>query len=150
MTNVERKSMPALRVAAVHHVGPYDQISKAFAKLGAIVGPAGLFHRDNAAMIALFHNDPKTAVASDLQSDAGLLVDDSVQLPAGVTEIRVAAGNYAVLVHVGAYTGLPAAWAALMASGKLRPGGVTFELYRNDPGDTPTEQLITELYLAVE
>ena len=45
------REMPAMRVATVPHVGPYDQINDAFGKLDAIAGPAGLFERPEAAMV---------------------------------------------------------------------------------------------------
>ncbi len=35
------KQMPALRVGAVSHVGPYQQIGEAFARLGQIAGRPG-------------------------------------------------------------------------------------------------------------
>ena len=43
--DVDIKDMPKLRVATVRHVGPYNQIPKAFEHLGAVAGPAGLVQR---------------------------------------------------------------------------------------------------------
>jgi DNA gyrase inhibitor GyrI len=41
--DVEIIELPELRVAAVSHKGPYNQIGTAFARLGQIAGAAGLF-----------------------------------------------------------------------------------------------------------
>lgn len=55
--NVTLEDLPALRVAAVRHVGPYNRIAEAFARLGEVAGPAGLVV-DGAMMLALYHDDP--------------------------------------------------------------------------------------------
>ena len=57
--NVVIETLPELRVATVQHIGPYDRISEAFARLGAVAGPGGLL-RDDALMLALYHDDPET------------------------------------------------------------------------------------------
>jgi len=65
------------------------------------------------------------------------------------------AGQYAVFTHLGPYDGLHNLWKSIYrhwvpATGyRLRdvPG---FDLYLNDPRDTPPDQLRTELYLPVE
>ena len=54
---VEIRELPAQRLATVEHRGPYNRISEAFARLGQIAGPAGLFG-PQAAMIALYFDDP--------------------------------------------------------------------------------------------
>jgi len=53
MMKVTIEDMPELRVATVHHVGPYQQISEAFQKLGAIAGSAGLFEQPGAMMLGI-------------------------------------------------------------------------------------------------
>jgi AraC family transcriptional regulator len=152
--NVTIEEMPALRLATVPHVGPYNQISKAFQKLGGIAGPAGLF-RPDALMIALYHDDPETTPAAKLRSDAGLTVSDNVKLPAEAVEKRLPAGHYARTTHIGPYTTLPDAWSRFLgewlpASGKQIKDGVSFEMYRNDPSNTPPEQLRTDLYILLQ
>jgi len=151
--NVTVEDMPELRLATVPHSGPYNRISEAFQKLAAIAGPAGLF-RPDAMMIALYHDDPETTPAAQLRSDAGLTVPDNLQLPAATVEKSLPAGRYARATHIGPYATLPDAWSRLL--GEWLPGsglrvgkGVSFELYRNDPTNTPPEQLRTDLYIPV-
>jgi AraC family transcriptional regulator len=152
--NVEITNMPEMRVAAVRHVGPYSQIGQAFASLGGIVGKTALVREPGAVMIAVFHDDPRAVPPERLRSDAGLVVSDRATLPPGLQESRVPGGRYARLLHVGPYEGLPAAWGRLMgewlpASGH-RPGdSASYEIYRNDPTTTPSEELRTELYAPI-
>jgi AraC family transcriptional regulator len=145
---------PEMRVAAVPHKGAYMGISDAFEKLGSIAGPAGLFGPDT-SMIALYHDDPQVTPEKDLRSDAAVTVKPGVSVPKGLTEERVPAGRYARTTHVGPYETLPDAWAGLMSewlpkSGERMGDGVSCELYRNDPSNTPKEKLITELYVPLK
>lgn len=151
--HVELKQLPELRVAAVRHVGPYNRISEAFARLGEIAAKAGLF-RDGTEMLALYHDDAETTPADQLRADAALTVANDVELPSGVTEIRIPAGRYAWTTHVGPYTGLGDAWARFMGTwlpqSAHRVGSTpSFEIYRNTPGNAPPEQLRTEMYLPI-
>ena len=147
---VEIRKYPALRVGTVRHIGPYIQINEAFAKLGELAAPARLFERPGAAMVALFYDDPDTTPADQLRSDAAVVVAPDVELPKGLTEQRIAAGDYASTTHVGPYEQLGDTWARFMgewlpASGRRIGEGVSYEVYHNTPMDTPKEKLRTEI-----
>jgi AraC family transcriptional regulator len=147
---VEIVEMPVLRVAALRHVGPYSQISQTFSKLSQIAGLAGLV-RNDAAMVALYHDDPESVPQDRLRSDAGIIVPAGAQIPATLTEQTLPAARYAKTVHRGPYEQLGDAWARFLgewlpSSGQRLASTPSFELYRNTPLDTPKEQLITELY----
>jgi AraC family transcriptional regulator len=146
---------PKIRLATVHHVGPYPEISEAFGRLAASAGPAGLLRPPGADMIAIYHDDPETTPAQNLQSDAGVTVEEEVVLPAGLREMYLPAGPYARTTHVGPYDELPDAWARFMgrwlpSSGRRVGPGPSFELYRNTPMDTAPSALVTELYLSLD
>ncbi|MCY0990928.1 AraC family transcriptional regulator [Nannocystis sp. ILAH1] len=150
--NVDIETKPALRVATVTHVGPYNRISEAFARLGALAGPAGLFATPAAAMVAIYYDDPEVTPPEQLRSDAGLVVPEGLDLPAGLGEQRLPAGRYARTTHIGPYTQLGDAWSRLMGEWLPRSGqrvgqGHSYEVYRNNPTNAPPEQLHTELYL---
>lgn len=145
---------PALRVATLQHRGPYNQIGEAFGRLGGIAGPAGLF-RPGTTMIALYHDDPDSVPVADLRSDAGVIVPEGATIPSGLSETRVPSGRYAVTTHTGSYEGLGDAWSRLMGewlpkSGERVRDSASYEIYRNTPMDTPTEKLITEIYIPLE
>jgi AraC family transcriptional regulator len=150
--DVEIADLPELTVATVHHSGPYNQINRAFEKLGAIAGPAGLFGQPGVQMIGLFYDDPESTAPEQLQSDAGLVVPSGTAVPQGLATTRVPAGRYAKTTHRGSYETLGDTWSRLMgewlpASGHRLKDGPSIEIYRNTPGDVPKEQLVTELYL---
>ncbi|HEY4058162.1 MAG TPA: GyrI-like domain-containing protein [Kofleriaceae bacterium] len=146
------ETIPRMRVAAVRHIGPYNQIGEAYARLDRIAVPAGLFAIPGIKIVGLYYDSPEATPAAELRSDAGLALPDGVAIPAGLDEVVIPAGRYAKSVHRGPYTGLPDAWSQLMGvwvpqQGHRLGGGVSFELYRNTPMDTKPEDLITEIYV---
>lgn len=150
--DVAIEHMPALRLGTVSHRGPYNQIGKAFEKLGRIAGPSGLFAHPGAAMIATYHDDPEGTPPDELRSDAGIVVPDDLPLPASLTEVRIPEGDYAKYTHIGPFEGLGDAWQRLMgewvpASGRRVADSPSFEIYRSDMRTTPKEQLRTDIYV---
>jgi AraC family transcriptional regulator len=142
--------MPELRVVALRHRGAYNRIGDAFAKLGTIAGPSGLFGRQ-AIMIAVYHDDPRTTPEAELRSNAGCTIAEGVSIPEGLIEVRVPAGRYAMAQHVGPYATLPATWATLSrewlpASGHRRGPGMSYELY-DHPDHKGPDELITDVYI---
>jgi AraC family transcriptional regulator len=151
---VEIKDMPELRVGAIRHVGPYNQIPQAFERLGAIAGPARLTDKPGGMMLAIYHDDPDSTPIEELRSDAGIVVPPDVPLPKGLTEQRIPPGRYARTEHVGPYERLGDAWARFMgewlpSSGHRIGKGPSFEVYRNTPAQVPKEQLLTDLYISI-
>ena len=149
--HVEMETLPALRLATLRHLGPYQQIGRTFGRLDEILAKAGLPHRE---LVGVYYDDPAMTPADQLRSDAGAIIDEGVTLPPGLEEQRVPAGRYARAEHAGSYAGLPAAWgefkrAIAGQTGDANPRGYTFELYRNTPMDTPEDKLLTTLYMAV-
>lgn len=157
--NVEIEEMPELRAFAVRHIGPYNQIPQAFERLGAIMGPMGVFQQPGAAMIAIYHDDPDTTPQDQLRSDAAIVVPPQVTmpegLPEGLIEQRIPAGRYARAAHIGPYEQLGDVWARFMgewlpASGHRVGAGVSYEIYRNTPMTVPREELHTDIYVPIE
>lgn len=151
--NVVVKDMPEMRVAAVRHVGPYNQIAQAFERLGAIAGPAGIL-QGPPTMIAIYHDDPESVPQDQLRSDAGVVVPDGVQLPDGLGEQRILAGRYARTTHIGPYEQLGDVWARFLgewlpANGHRVSPGVSFEIYVNNPTTAPKNELRTDLYIPI-
>jgi AraC family transcriptional regulator len=152
--NVEIENMNAMRLAAVRHIGPYDTIGKAFEKLGASAGRAGLL-TGQATMIAIYHDAPESTPAGELRSDAGVVVPASAAIPPELGEIHVPAGRYARTTHIGSFAKLGDTWSRLMGewlpqSGLRVADGVSYEIYRSDMRTTPTEELRTDIYVPVE
>lgn len=149
--NVAIKQLPAMRVAAVRHVGPYNRISDAFARLGELAGGAGLLEV-RPTMLALYYDDPEVTPEAELSSDAAIVVQENAKLPAGLEEHRLPAGRYAYTLHIGPYEQLGDAWSRFMGqwlpqSGERIGEGTSFEIYLNTPGEVPSAELRTELYI---
>ncbi len=76
-------------------------------------------------------------------------------LPDGLSERRLPPGQYARTTHAGPYELLGDVWSRFLggwlpSSGRRIGAGGTFEIYRNNPTNTPPEALITDLYIAIE
>jgi AraC family transcriptional regulator len=147
--DVEIRELEEQTVAAVPHTGPYAAIGEAFARLGETAARAGLALR-GATMVAIYHDDPEATPASELRSEACVLLPPGARLPAGLAELRLPAGRYACAVHRGPYTLLGDTWARLMGEWVPRSGhrvgpGFSYELYRNDPSTAAPADLETEL-----
>jgi AraC family transcriptional regulator len=152
--NVELKTMNELRLATLRHIGPYNRISEAFARLGDVVGPAGLIGPES-QMLALYHDDPETTPLAELRSDAAISVPEGRAIPETLVEQRLPDGLYACVTHVGSYEGLPDAWNRFLgewlpASGHRMKDGVSFEIYRNTPENAAKDALVTELYAPLD
>jgi AraC family transcriptional regulator len=152
--DLEVKTMAEMRLAAVKHSGPYNEIGPAFHQLGSIAGPAGLFGQPGAKMLGIYKDDPETTPADQLRSAAGVVVSDDAAIPAGLVEERVPGGRFACFVHRGSYEKLPESWAQvkrqLAESGHRRRPGTSCEIYVNNPAQVPTEQLVTEICIPIE
>ena len=146
--------IPDRQAAAILHVGPYSLIGSAFdrvgqwaqANAGVVTGPP----------LALYLNDPQSTPPDELRSYAAVpIAPEAPADPSGMVErIPLAGGRYAVVAHHGSYSGLGRAWpefmAAVAADG-LNPdwSRPCFEVYANEPGTVPEDELITELYQPV-
>jgi AraC family transcriptional regulator len=152
--DVQIKDKPEVRVAAVRHIGPYNQIVEAFSRLDSVVRPAGLL-KPGTQMIAIYHDDPESTPTDRLRADAAISVPPGEKLPNGVTEQRVPAGKYACAIHAGPYEQLGDSWARFMgewlpASGYRMADGVSYEVYLNNPMTEPDKQkLRTEMCLPI-
>lgn len=152
---VDLIDIPKTRLGAVAHRGPYNEIGRAFERLGALAGPAGLFQQPDAMVVALYYDNPEATPVEQLRSDAAISLPAGAATPNGLHEQTLPAGRYARTLFVGPYEGLGDAWARFMgewlpASGHRVGKGPSFERYLNMPGQVPKEQLKTEICVPIE
>jgi AraC family transcriptional regulator len=149
--NVTIVAQPELRIAGIRHIGPYNQIGRAFGKLGGMLKSPP---PDGSQMIALFLDDPAITPPERLRSEAALTLSPHAKAPDGLIEQRVPAGDYAKTVHKGSYEGLPASWDTLknewLPSSGRKMGHPSYEVYLNNPMTTDKSELLTEIYLRLE
>lgn len=154
MHDVTIRDVPAKRLAALSHTGPYTEIGRAFQSLFATIAARGYFDRIGKG-VGVYFDDPMQTPPDALRSVAGVELNDGVAPPEGVEAYDIPAGRAAVMTFTGPYSGLPAAWDALYGSWLAQSGEVpgdapSYEVYLNDPTDTPPEALITELVLPLK
>lgn len=152
--DITLQQLPALRLATVLHLGPFNQIGAAFEKLGAVAGRAGLYAHPGAMMVATYDDDPEGKTAEELRSRAGISVPEGVPMPNGLEEQRIAGGAYACHTHIGGYELLGDVWSrfmgeALPASGYVIAPGPALEIYRSDMRTTPKTEWRTDILVPV-
>jgi AraC family transcriptional regulator len=141
---------PARRVVGLPHIGPFPEVGPVFQKVAEAIGAAGLWPKARGGVMVSY-SDPDVTPAAELQSFAGVILSDDTPCPAGLEERTLAAGRHAVLEMTGPYSDLAAAWGWLygdwMAAEGERPAAApAYEIYLNDPSNTPPEALRTDLY----
>ncbi|MCC8393371.1 AraC family transcriptional regulator [Paraburkholderia sp. MMS20-SJTR3] len=161
MREVTIRSVEPMEVVSVDHVGPYMQIGKAFDALFGWLGKHNLLAGE-VRMIGLFFDDPGVVEEQKLRSKAAVLLPGrvmdevrsavAVNARDGVSVTRIRGGEYAVLRHVGPYSDLPAAYewlygTWLVQSGREAADAPAFEEYLNDPKETASAELVTEICL---
>jgi AraC family transcriptional regulator len=145
--------VPATRLAAVRHQGPYFEIGAAFGRLEQQTAALGLGKEPGTMRVAIYYDDPDSKPAAELQSVAAISVPEDADI-GDLEEARLPAGKYLRAEFVGHYSGLGNAWAQLYgehvaAGGYTLRDGVNFEVYVSGHGNTPPDQLRTDLYLPI-
>ncbi len=142
------------RVACVRHVGPYTQVGPTWERLLAWAGARGLLGPDGRTF-GLCHDDPDTTPPERLRYDACIVVGPDVKGGAGVEVQDVAGGRYAVATHRGSYARLAETYGGLMEEwmpanrldlAEERP---CVEIYRNNPQQTPEDDLLTDVHVPI-
>tara|TARA_R110002074_G_scaffold320126_1_gene490527 strand:+ start:1695 stop:2546 length:852 start_codon:yes stop_codon:yes gene_type:complete len=151
MYPVQITTEPARHVIGVRHIGPYPQMGRSFQTLSG-----GLFKSDLwpqvQAMLAVYLDDPAVVDAQKLRGLAAVAVAPGTVPPPGFESHDLDGGRHAVMRVTGPYCGLSAAYdwlygAWLAQSGVTPRDGPCYELYVNNPGETPPQDLVTDVYL---
>ncbi|MEM8592070.1 MAG: AraC family transcriptional regulator [Pseudomonadota bacterium] len=150
MFDVTIEDTGPLRAATHPHKGDYTQIARAFEQFSAIMTSRNLWPHTR-GMIGAYFDDPSAVPVDELRSLAGAVVDEKMEIPDGLSELRIPAGPLAKLRFKGPYAGLPQAYDYLYGQWITEAGRepnwdvVSFELYVNSPMDTAPEDLLTDI-----
>ncbi|HAA48030.1 MAG TPA: AraC family transcriptional regulator, partial [Synergistaceae bacterium] len=114
----------------------------------AAIGPKTLF-------IGISYDDPDIAEPGKIRYDACMTVTEGFEPEACFEKQTIKGGKYAVLRHTGPHDGLLACYRWfygewLPGSGCEPASAPAFEIYRNFPGETPPEKLITDICIPLE
>lgn len=153
--NAQVVQLAPINIAILTHIGPYEELSPVFDRLWQWVTANGVPAQRT---IGIYWDNPDFVAANRLRSGACVEVPPGFQLtstdglPLAVQQI--AGGNYVTTEYVGPYEGLAPVWSNLTTYiertlGRQISSNPAFEIYVNDPSDTPPDSLITELYMPV-
>jgi AraC family transcriptional regulator len=142
-----------LRLACVRHLGPYEEIVEAFARLMSLVDPAIIAPDKYPRYVAIYYDDPQQIAAESLRSDAAVVVGPQFSAVDGLHVEELSDGSYARYTHIGPYSDIGSAWQKFMAQleeegCEVQPAPV-FEMYLNDPDEVPADYLATDLFVKV-
>ena len=149
MSNVEIRDLPAMRLATVHHKGPYMEISRAFEKLGLWI-QSNITPTESTKVLAIYYDDPMAVAPEKLRSDAAIEVDHTIKADDTVNITELKSGRHAVYLHKGPYADLQTSYSWLYQtwlpnSGEETADAPPFEVYLNNPKSTPPADLLTEI-----
>ncbi len=147
---VEVKDLPALHVAYVRHIGPYQEIGRAFEKLMAWAGPRQLLRFPEAKLLAVYHDNPDVTETGKLRSSVCLTVPEGTPVGGEIGKMTIPGGLFAV-AHFEIATGeFGDAWQALMGdwfpeSGYQPDDRMCYEVYLNDFRKHPQQKHIIDI-----
>jgi AraC family transcriptional regulator len=127
--------------------------------------------------IAIYHDDPKITEESKLRTDICLTLPNAVEPEGEIGVKTIDGGKYAVFLYTGSYEQLDAVYDTIYGKWLPENGGCScedcctpyslgcppecdcgcilrdvpcFEKYINDPSQTPSEKLKTEIYVPIK
>ncbi|PTQ73437.1 AraC family transcriptional regulator [Celeribacter persicus] len=141
------------QLAGVAHRGDYMEIGRAFEVAGKTVFSRGMAPVLG-PMVGVYFSNPGEVPVEEMQSLAGFILTKEVVLVPPLEQFSLSGGRYAVLHHVGPYTGLRQAYNYLFGkwlpeSGEEPRDGPPFEIYENSPMNTAPEDLVTLIYAPI-
>ena len=148
MSLIEEPTMvvwPETHYVFVEKVGPFmSTAGQAWQSAHSFV-PALLKQNRITGAMSLYKAGPKIY-------RAGFALDATpLDLPEGLTYEKFRGGRYSRFLLTGSYSQLPQAsgrvWEIVAEKGMALRDDFAIESYRNDPGTTPEEQLITEILI---
>ncbi len=153
MHPVTTRTEPARRVIALPHKGAYSEIGKSFEAFGALCETRQLWPQIG-PVLALYLDSPDDVPEDQLRSYAGAEFRGD-ETPQGMEDMQIPGGKTAVLTYKGPYSGIEAAYHSLFGnwlpeSGEEPADQPCYEIYLNDPRETPPEELLTEICLPLK
>jgi effector-binding domain-containing protein len=89
----------------------------------------------------------------NLDIEIGLPVSKKLAGKDNIQASEIPAGKIATCVHIGPYSDMPPAYAALsewIQANGYEVTGVAYEMYLNDPAQTPPQELMTQIVFPLQ
>lgn len=153
-SNIEVKEMPEMKAVYVRHMGAFNQIGDAYAKLFQWAGPRGLFIPNVSKTATVIHDDPSVTETEKVRQSACIIVDNEVKVEGEVGKLVIPAGRYAVGHFELGFTEFEKAWNTMchwfVESGYQQGDGCTYEIYHNDYKTHPEQKHIVDICIPVK
>lgn len=141
----ELAPVPAIVIrsrAAVSEIGPL--FDSGFREIRQVLESQG--KQPSAPSFARYYDMSE----GSLDVEFGYPVDGNVQLSGRVVSASTPSGKAATCLYIGPYSEIEPAYSALMkwiAENSLEMNGEAYEIYLDDPFETPPEKLRTQIHL---
>lgn len=152
MYPISVKEIEGFKAAGVCHMGPYQQIGKAFKNLGSLLMANSLLPHVS-TLFVIYHDAPESKPSSEFRSHVAVSIKEGFPEDLDTLDyFDVSGGKYAVLEHKGPYSTLKTAYEWLYGkwlpqSGEEPRDMPPLEVYINDPRETPSEEIRTDIRL---
>lgn len=153
--NVQIVRLNPISIIKVSHIGPYEELGPKFESLWSWIEQNNI---PATRSIGIYYDNPEHVPANRLRSAACVEVPDGYIITANGAPgfvATLAGGDYATMTYTGPYEAMEPVWTQFTSyvesilNRTVRENDPAFEVYVNDPANTPPDQLITEMYLPV-
>ncbi|MBN1187102.1 MAG: AraC family transcriptional regulator [Bacteroidales bacterium] len=151
-TQIEVKTMPAIKVAYVTHVGSFEGIGKAYGKLMSWAGAKGLIGGET---VTCYHDNPEVTEIDKIRQSACIVLTKDVQPSGEVKTTTIQSGRHAVGKFEVTFNEFEKAWQTMMvwiAENDYIPNEkrAFYEIYRNNFKNHPQQKCIIEICVPVK
>jgi len=95
MYGVKVEDAPKRRLAAMAHVGVYNDVSKSYEKVAAVFTTRDLWNHAR-GMVGIYYDDPSTVPEAELRSHDAVGLADDVAIPDPLEEVLIGGNESAV------------------------------------------------------
>jgi effector-binding domain-containing protein len=140
---LDRSTQPTLSIRTRTDVGSLPELmGKSFGSIAQYLGELG--EQSLGPPFTAFYNMDM----QDLDVEIGFPVSEGIKGSDEISTSEFAGGKYAACLYIGPYSEMEPAYAALSTwidAQDYQATGIVYEVYLNDPGTTPPEDLQTQI-----
>ena len=153
--NFKKTYLPERTLAYIKNMGPFmgntSLFERLFSEVGNYLKNQGLF-RNNTESLTIYHDDPNDVPPEKQRISVGFTVPEGTKGHDRIEIVKIPAGHYAI----GSFEIDPNeygdAWQAVfeyLRKEDLKPKGLMYESYKNDPNQHPEGKHIVDICVHV-
>ncbi len=147
---VRIENFKPVRVAFMRHHGPYETCHETWVKFERWNQEHAQGMPAKPLVIGVSYDDPETTPPEQIRYDCCIQVDEDFQADEYVKVQKLAGGEFAVFTLKGPFSGIANAFKRMFAewfpaSGREYRMDPCWEIYHNNPDNTPEDELLTDL-----